>query len=258
MANALQMVRPMTRQTPEWNKKRVAKWLMDAIERKDDAAALRLIAKGADLGYTDNQGLSPLCAAIYLHRTEVALALISTGANVNYQNFKKGVGLTPLMRACFNGSDKVLEALLEKGADVNLQDNRGLTALMEASHFDALCSKPRMVDRLLRQKPDVNKRTVCGNTALMMNSSQPENVRHLMKAGADIQEKNDDGQTAYDLVRRTIHHRTAGIYKNIYENWARAAERKYRRNVEAAGKAMTDGTKRNIRPLKPFRLKTPS
>ena len=255
--DALLVARPMTKLTPEWNKTSVAKWLMDAIERNDDAAALRLIAEGADPGYADKRGLSPLCSAIYRHRTEVAVALIAAGANVNYQNFKKGVGLTPLMRACFNGSDKIVQALLDKGADVNLQDNRGRTALMDASHFDALCLKPRMVDRLLREKPDVNKRTIGGSTALMMNSSQPENVKHLMKAGADIQEKNEDGNTAYDLVRGTINHRTAGIYKRVYDNWARAADRKYQRRIETASKAMTDGTKRNIRPLRPLQLKAP-
>ena len=246
----------MTRK-PDGNRTRLAKWLMDAIERKDAAAARRLIARGPDLAYSNNEGLSPLCAAIFLFQADIALALIEAGANVNYQNFKKNVGLTPLMRACFNGDTKVIDALLKKGADADLQDNLGRTALMQASDFDAMCRKPRVVERLLQAKIDVNKRTIHGSTALMMNSSQPQNVQRLLKAGADIRAKDDDGATAYDRVRGTMHKRTAAIYEGIYDSWARAATRRHQNTLAAADKAMTCGTTRNIRPMKRLHFKTP-
>ncbi len=85
------------------------------------------IKAGSDLNTKEPLGGStPLITATVFGKTDVALALIEAGANLNCKNNE---GSTPLHCAAFFCRTEIVKALLEKGADKNLKNNYGSTAL---------------------------------------------------------------------------------------------------------------------------------
>lgn len=96
---------------------------MDAIRQH--------IAAGSDLNLKEpTMGSTPLISASVFGKTEVALALIEAGADVNLQNNE---GSTALTTAAFLCRVEIVEALLENGADKELRTNAGSTALESVS-----------------------------------------------------------------------------------------------------------------------------
>lgn len=93
-----------------------------------DMAAIRQhIAAGSDLDLKEpTVGSTPLISAAVFGKTEVALALIEAGADVNLQNNE---GSTALTSAAFLCHTEIVKALLENGADKNIRTNAGSTAL---------------------------------------------------------------------------------------------------------------------------------
>ena len=88
------------------------------------------IAAGTDLNQVDPNPFgskgSSLHAAAAFGYTEVAVALIEAGANVNQ---KENEGQTPLHTAALFCYPKIAQALLDNGADKTIKDNDGQTAL---------------------------------------------------------------------------------------------------------------------------------
>jgi len=72
-------------------------------------------------------GLTPLLHAVRQGYTEVALALLDAGADINQRS--AGDGTTPLLMAAVNGQFDLLPLLLEHGADPNLASEAGTTPL---------------------------------------------------------------------------------------------------------------------------------
>lgn len=67
-----------------------------------------------------------MTTAAVFGKTEIALALIDAGADVNITN---NDGSTALHTAAFFCRTEIVKALLAKGADKNLKNNAGSTAL---------------------------------------------------------------------------------------------------------------------------------
>lgn len=85
------------------------------------------IKSGSNLDEKDPAGgSSPLLTAAVFGRTEIALALIEAGANLNLRNNE---GSTPLITAVFFCRKEIVEALLDHGADKTIKNNAGSTAL---------------------------------------------------------------------------------------------------------------------------------
>jgi peptidoglycan/LPS O-acetylase OafA/YrhL len=84
------------------------------------------IHTGADLDEKDPMGgSSPLITAAVFGKSEIAMALINAGADVN---FKNNEGSTPLHTAAFFCRTEIVDALLAKGADVSIKNNAGSIA----------------------------------------------------------------------------------------------------------------------------------
>ena len=88
------------------------------------------IAAGTDLNLKDPNPVgnkdTALGIAASFGKTEVAIALIEAGAEVNPRNKD---GSTPLHQAAFLCYPKIVQALVDKGADKNARNNSGSTAL---------------------------------------------------------------------------------------------------------------------------------
>ncbi|RAL43677.1 hypothetical protein DM860_017533 [Cuscuta australis] len=67
--------------------------MREAIKNGDTTAAKRLLSQGVDANYHDKQGSSLLHLAAVFNRTDIAFALMESGASLHYKNSQ---GETPL------------------------------------------------------------------------------------------------------------------------------------------------------------------
>ncbi len=156
--------------------------LIDAAESKDHAAALKLIAQGADVRAKDVDGTTALHWAAHYADVELADKLIHAGAEVNVSN---DYGSSPMMEAAAIGSAPILKLMLKAGGDVESPNPEGQTALMAAARTGDLEAVKVLLSH--RAKIDAVEQWG-GQTALMWAAaqSQPEMVQLLIKSGANV------------------------------------------------------------------------
>src|SRR5687767_1954143 len=156
--------------------------LLDAVERGDRAAALRLLATGADPNVAGPDGTTPVMWAAANDDLELVRALIKARANVTLKN---QLGTSALTEAAIVGSAPIVDALLKAGADPNTKNPEGETALMAV----ARAGKVEAASRLLEAGADINARERFGGQSALMwaaAQSQAEMVRFLASKGADL------------------------------------------------------------------------
>jgi ankyrin repeat protein len=156
--------------------------LIDAVERGDRAAALRLLAKGADPNAPGPDGTTAVMWAASNDDVELVRALIAARANVTLKN---QFGTSALTEAAIVGSARIIEALLKAGADPNTRNPEGETPLMAV----ARSGNVEAARRLLEAGADVNaKESFGGQSALMWAAAQgqPAMVQFLASKGADL------------------------------------------------------------------------
>ena len=156
--------------------------IVDAAEQGDRAAALRLLARGANVNAVAPDGTTAIMWAASNDDVELVRALIKAGANVTLKN---QFGTSALTEAAVIGSAPVIEALLKAGADPNTKNPEGETPLMavaRSGHVEA-------ARRLLAAGADVNaKESFGGQSALMWAAAQRQAamVKLLASQGADV------------------------------------------------------------------------
>ena len=144
---------------------------------------------GDDLAQRDANGLMPLHTALLLGQREIALELIRRGAGLNARTRD---GSTPLTLAIDQNYIDVLDLLLERKATIDLATG-GRIALVSAVEQN----REEMVARLMRAGAQVNRRNADGETALHVaaNLGYQRMVERLLAAGADINAAAPDGRT---------------------------------------------------------------
>jgi len=114
-----------------------------AVYREDKAMTELLLSQGANVNAKKNDGWTALHFAAWKGRPEIAQLLLAKGAAVDA---KKNDGGTPLHAAVMEGYKAVVELLIAKGADVNAKKADGWTPL----RFAALKNEPEIADILRR------------------------------------------------------------------------------------------------------------
>jgi ankyrin repeat protein len=156
--------------------------LLDAAERGDRAAALQLLAKGANPNAPGPDGTTAIMWAAAADDLELVRALIKAGANVTLKN---QFGTSALTEAAIIGSAPIVDALLKAGADPNTRNPEGETPLMAV----ARTGNVEAARRLLEARADVNaKENWGGQSALMWAAAQgqPQMVKLLAEHGGDV------------------------------------------------------------------------
>src|SRR4051812_22046854 len=161
--------------------------LLDAVEAGDRAAALRMLAKGADPNAGSADGATAVMYAAANDDLELVRALIKAGANVKLKN---QFGTSALTEAAIIGSAPIIEALLKAGADPNFRTTDGETPLMAA----ARSGKVDAAKVLLAAGANINaKETWGGQSAIMWAAAQgqADMVKFLASKDASL---NDHGK----------------------------------------------------------------
>ena len=207
--------------------------LLHAAMSGDLESVKTLLASGADINQAAGDGMTPLVVSIVKFNDAVALHLIEKGANVNADE----AGFMSLHCAALTGQVAVARALIARGADLNarlemplrmqatfvpynpeLQTGRlaqiGATPFMLA----AKAANPEMLRLLAASGADTKRAADSGTTALMLaaglgkrqatdmftfikyytwtEEQAIETIKALLEMGADINAANEFGETA--------------------------------------------------------------
>ena len=96
--------------------------------------------------------------------TDIVIALISAGADVNKKNSD---GQTPLIMASIEGNIEIVRALIEAGADVNVMEKDSkFTAVYLASCY----GHTEVVKMLIKAGANIHITSTMGNTPLQIAS----------------------------------------------------------------------------------------
>ena len=134
--------------------------LMDAAHDGDEIRFRAALAAGDKLTDVDASGWTPLMYAAGSYGNSEESELLKAGANVNARSMR---GETALMASAVTGMAD--EDLLKAGADVNAVNDVGMTALM-----------------------------------LLVQRGDPDEIKTLLRAGADARRKDASGRTALNYL----------------------------------------------------------
>src|SRR6266566_8140142 len=205
--------------------------LFTAIRGGDATTVERLLERDRGLvDARDENGLSPILAALYHGHNDIAKAILGRRPNLNVfeaaaagdvarvrelvggdparANGVAPDGYSALGLAAFFKRRDVVRYLLESGADPRpASRNGGFTPLHSAVATDAGAVDIEIVRMLLAAGADPNAKSQSGSTPLhtVGFTGDREGLDLLMRHGADLAIKNNDGKTAAEIARERGH-----------------------------------------------------
>ncbi|MFC1792773.1 ankyrin repeat domain-containing protein [Planctomycetota bacterium] len=180
---------------------------------RDVSMLERLVSKGADIHSNIGQsGLTKLHMVCASSNKDAAEFLIRKGAEINVE---ASDGATPLFHAAVNGHADIVELLINRGADINLSMHEGATPIamanrrgqtevvnilrrhgaLETLHGAAASGDEEEVKRLVAQGADLNARNQNGQTPLHLALKHGWGTVFLISQGADVNAKDQAGRT---------------------------------------------------------------
>lgn len=185
------------------------KRLAESARNGDASAFERLLNAGLLEANTKNShGSTMLMFASHRGYINIAILLMVRGASLNARN---KLGKTALMMAAENGHAEIAKLLAESGADVNATDNQGKTALTIAGEKEdwVISSILRENGGVEAQKnpspapvppkakpPRIDRKMLNQRLILIAALGKGDAVLELLVKGADVNARDDMGQTA--------------------------------------------------------------
>jgi ankyrin repeat protein len=128
-------------------------------------------------------------------------------------------GRTLLMWAVIEGDAQLVETLIKCGASINSRDKKnGYSAL----HFAAQGQRPEIVNILILAGADLEARDNFGNTALnratFYSKGKGETVKALLGHGANPNNENDHGVTPLSLAKQIANYDIAQFFDSEYKH----------------------------------------
>ena len=176
--------------------------LLQATQRGDKEAVLKLLQEGADINVRDAQGRTSVMIATYQHNTDMVRTLLQEGGDVNIRDNNKE---NPLLHAGAQGWLDILRLAIEAHADTGLTNRFGGISIIPASERGHV-----EVVRELLTRTDINVNHVnnLGWTALLEaiilsngDKSHQQIVQLLVDHVADVNLADKDGVTPLQHAR---------------------------------------------------------
>jgi ankyrin repeat protein len=176
--------------------------LLQATQRGDREAVLKLLQQGADINVRDAQGRTPVMIATYQHNTDMVRTLLQAGAGVNIRDNNKE---NPLLHAAAQGWLDILRLAIEAHADTRLTNRFGGISIIPASERGHV-----EIVRELLTRTDINVNHVnnLSWTALLEaivlsngGKAHQQIVQLLVDYGADVNLADRDGVTPLQHAR---------------------------------------------------------
>jgi ankyrin repeat protein len=151
----------------------------------------------------------PLHLAIIHQNIEITKELLNAGADPNLQDNE---GNTPIMLAAFYHNTEIADLLfnLDVNIDLSLKNNKGWTALIAGCNNDApaYSSNKEIITKLISKGISINEKDNNGNTALNMLSNNINDytkliIAILLEAGADPNIDDNIGDTPLINIARS-------------------------------------------------------
>lgn len=154
--------------------------LAEAVRRGEERIAWYLLSQGAAPDLAVAGQPTPLMVAAEAGAGRLVRLLLSAGANVNAVSADGG---TPVILAARNGHLSVVKALLSAGANVNVSQGGQSLLMMVVGGGDLLTA-----EMLLAAGAEVNYRSPDGQTALDVARARhnPDLEMLLVQAGAEL------------------------------------------------------------------------
>jgi len=211
--------------------------LFSAIKGGDQAAVDRLLERDRALADSrDENGLSPILAALYRGESDIASAILRrrprltvfeaaaagdaasvrdiVGSDRAQANAVAPDGYSPLGLAAFFKRREIVAYLLEAGADPRIASRQGgFTPLHSAVATDAGVVDIEIVRMLLDKAADPNAKSQSGSTPLhtVGFTGDRASLDLLLKHGAATAIKNNDGKIAVDIACERGHQEIADL-----------------------------------------------
>uniref|UniRef100_A0A3P8Q8S6 Euchromatic histone-lysine N-methyltransferase 1a n=1 Tax=Astatotilapia calliptera TaxID=8154 RepID=A0A3P8Q8S6_ASTCA len=168
--------------------------LMAACENNHLDTVKYLLRAGASVSHKDITGFTCLHLAAKLGHYNVIHHLLSKASK--YINCQDDGGWTPITWAIEYKHKELVHLLLAKGADVNIRDKEENVCL----HWAALSGCDDIAQALLEARCDLNAVNVHGDTPLHVAARENhlECILLFLSRGADVSQRNRDGETALD------------------------------------------------------------